>query len=80
MSDHTWEEDAACREADPDLFFPERKEMWKIALARQICSGCSVAAECIADGENDEWSIRGGLVASQRMPMKWARLRSEGVA
>lgn len=75
-----WRDDAKCAEADPELFFPSREDLWKIALAKQICAGCPVAAECIADGVDDEWSIRGGLVASQRKPMRAARLRAEGVA
>jgi len=80
MSDYDWRDDAKCTEVSPDIFFPDRGDMWKIALAKQICAGCPVAAECIADGESDEWSIRGGLVASQRKPMRAARLRAEGVA
>ena len=39
-----WVERAACRDADPDVFFPARGE--SATAARAICEGCPVIPEC----------------------------------
>lgn len=36
------------------------------ALAKQICAGCPVRQECLADGQDDAWWIRGGLTPEER--------------
>jgi WhiB family redox-sensing transcriptional regulator len=67
-----WRADAACRNADPELFAdPERTED-----AKAVCADCPVRAECLAD--QLAWEARsaarryhptgvvGGLSAAQR--------------
>jgi WhiB family redox-sensing transcriptional regulator len=40
-----WRAHAACKDADPDLFFPDRAGT-DISAAQAICAGCPVRAEC----------------------------------
>ena len=54
---HHWMEDerpwaalAACRDADPDLFFSDG-DGEGTAVALRICAGCAVAEECL------EWAV-----------------------
>lgn len=68
-----WWEDAACRTADPELFFPTRelpREQRRAAEreAKSICSRCPVIAECLqAALERDErHGIWGGLLPRER--------------
>lgn len=41
-----WHLLAACRDADPELFFPTRGE--ESGAAREYCARCPVAEECLA--------------------------------
>lgn len=43
--DLEWQADAACRGADPDLFFPERGESTR--EAKEICGICPVRRVCL---------------------------------
>jgi WhiB family redox-sensing transcriptional regulator len=46
-----WRLVAACRAADPDLFFPPSasgRSVEQIAQAKRICARCTVRAECLA--------------------------------
>jgi WhiB family redox-sensing transcriptional regulator len=52
MSSGAWQDRAACRNANPELFFapdgerqPEREE--REAKAKAICSGCTVSTACL---------------------------------
>jgi WhiB family redox-sensing transcriptional regulator len=40
-----WRARAACKDADPELFFPDRAGT-DISAAQAICAGCPVQAEC----------------------------------
>ena len=58
---------AACRGADPGLFFPAEDETaaaWRrrLAQAMAICAGCPVRARCYqaAAGRREPWGIWGG--------------------
>ncbi len=69
-----WQDDAACRGADPDLFHPERGENDKARAAKSVCAGCTVTAECLsfalANGERS--GIWGGLSGKERVGMRRA--------
>ena len=41
----SWTEDANCKGADADIFFPERGASTRKAKA--ICRACSVQSECL---------------------------------
>ena len=47
MSRGRWEEDAACLQHDPELWFPNQHErVYRTAI--DICNTCPVLAECAA--------------------------------
>jgi len=46
----SWRSAAACRSADPELFFPlseSGKSLERIAEAKAICAGCPVRRQCL---------------------------------
>lgn len=53
-----WREDAACRDADPDLFFPistTRAALRQIDEAKRICRACPAQVQCLA------WALENGV-------------------
>ena len=53
---------------------------FEIEMALAFCRHCPVRLECLRDGANDQWSIRGGFTAGQRETSRrhQARRRLEG--
>ncbi len=52
-----WRHEAACREVDPELFFPignSGPALLQIEEAKQVCRRCSVMEECL------RWAIDSG--------------------
>ena len=62
-----WRHDAACRDADPELFFPE-SDRAQVKTAKLICRGCPVSATCLswALASGQEAGIWGGLTEDER--------------
>jgi WhiB family transcriptional regulator, redox-sensing transcriptional regulator len=61
-------ERAACRDADPDLFFgpdrePAGERRRRVAKARAICASCPVWARCreAARANEERWGVWGGV-------------------
>lgn len=65
-----WVRQAACRGADPAIFFPGRGESTREVKA--ICRGCPVRAECLTYAiQHGEWhGIWGGLSEHQRRKLR----------
>jgi WhiB family transcriptional regulator, redox-sensing transcriptional regulator len=66
-----WRADAACRDADPELFFPDgdiRSARAQVTMAKLICRGCRVSATCLswALASGQEAGIWGGLTEDER--------------
>ena len=66
-----WRDDAACRDADPDLFFPEpgdRSARAHVKTAKLICRSCPVGVTCLswALATGQEAGIWGGLTEDER--------------
>ena len=66
-----WRDDAACRDADPELFFPDgdiRSARAQVKMAKLICRGCPVSATCLnwALASGQEAGIWGGLTEDER--------------
>jgi WhiB family transcriptional regulator, redox-sensing transcriptional regulator len=66
-----WRAEAACRDADPELFFPDGdigSARAQVMRAKLICRSCPVSATCLswalADGQ--EAGIWGGLTEDER--------------
>src|SRR4051794_33184190 len=66
---HMWVEDwapaAACRESQPDQLFVRGAEQNK---AKQLCSGCPVRTECLAEALDNqiERGVWGGMTERKR--------------
>ena len=66
-----WRDQAACRDADPELFFPDddiRSARAQVKTAKLICRGCPVSATCLswALASGQEAGIWGGLTEDER--------------
>ena len=66
-----WRADAACRNADPELFFPDgdiRSARAQVKTAKLICRGCPASATCLswALASGQEAGIWGGLTEDER--------------
>ena len=80
LSDGEWQEHGACREVDPELWFPGKGEPTRDAV--KICGGCEVKVECLEYalshrqdiGRHGVW---GGTTERQRRRI-WATQVVEG--
>lgn len=60
-----WATRAACQESRPDELFVRGAEQNK---AKQLCKGCSVRTECLAEALDNqiEWGVWGGMTERER--------------
>jgi hypothetical protein len=71
-----WIGQAACRDQDPELFFPERGHARQGTAAKQVCASCSVQRQCrdlavrAAKGRNEDHGIFGGTKPHERTPLR----------
>lgn len=71
MSRYDWMEDAACRDADPEIFFPEgttTRAYHKTIEAKDHCAVCPVLDQCYEFAASNDYVIYGiwaGLDASK---------------
>lgn len=69
-----WRHRAACRDEDPELFFPV-SEMGpgarQVAQAKAVCARCPVRAECLANALDTglDYGIFGGATEGERRTM-----------
>jgi hypothetical protein len=85
-AERNWRERAACRTADPELFFPQvgaPDELAQTAAAKRLCAACPVREVCLADAMAWEDPARrvgvfGGLSADDRGEL--FEIRREAVA
>ena len=75
-----WRRDAACADADPELFFPDgdiRSARAQAKAAKLICRGCPVSASCLnwALASGHEHGIWGGLTEDERRRLHRRGLR-----
>lgn len=58
---------AACKTADPELFFADAKELDKVAEAKSYCGICPVVLQCLTYAfKNDEFGVWGGTTMAER--------------
>ena len=74
-----WRSLAACRSADPDLFFPVSSSgasVAQVAEAKAICAGCQVRRDCLAFAlrTHQDHGVWGGLSEQERYPLRSATL------
>jgi WhiB family redox-sensing transcriptional regulator len=74
-----WLDQAACRDLDPEWFFPEPGEQVKAAEAKAICGSCQVRAHCLdlavkaAGGIDADHGVFGGTLPEERSPLRGNR-------
>jgi WhiB family redox-sensing transcriptional regulator len=77
-----WRERSACRDSDPDVFFPigsSGPALEQIETARRICAACPVRDECLefALATNQEAGIWGGTTEEERRKLRKAWLAKQ---
>lgn len=77
-----WAEGAACRETDPELFFPEQGDKYAAADVRGVCGDCPVREACLewALDHGVEYGIWGGQTWHERKALRAERRRSKKIA
>jgi WhiB family transcriptional regulator, redox-sensing transcriptional regulator len=71
-----WLDQAACRDHDPEQFFPESGEQTKAAEAKAICAGCQVRNQCLelavnaAGGVDQDHGVFGGTLPAERSRLR----------
>jgi WhiB family transcriptional regulator, redox-sensing transcriptional regulator len=71
-----WLDQAACRDTDPERFFPEPGEQTKAAEAKAICASCQVRDQCrdlavnAAGGIDADHGIFGGTLPTERSRLR----------
>ena len=70
-----WRMHAACRDEDPDLFFPigsTGPALGQVEEAKAVCRRCPVQEECLrwALENNQDAGVWGGLGESERRALK----------
>ena len=83
--DTAWRDEAACRDADPDIFFPpgrDHVDRPSTARARAICAGCPVLDDCLAHAiaTDQPDGIWGGLNTTERRRLARSRHHAGGAA
>ncbi len=60
-----WTASALCRAVSPDALFVRGAEQNR---AKQLCSGCPVRTECLAEALDNEieWGVWGGMTERER--------------
>ncbi len=74
-----WRQRSACRDTDPDLFFPvgaTGPAVEQIAAAKAVCRQCEAQSECLefALATNQESGVWGGTCEDERRKLRKAWL------
>lgn len=74
------EDEPACAQADPELFFPQEMDMgfgkfsssyYNLEAAKRVCDGCPLKLKCLEYAlHNPQVGIWGGTTESQRENLK----------
>lgn len=72
----SWRLEAACRDTDIRLFFPEQHDTRTTVTAKQICATCPVQPQCLAEGLMEEHGVWGGTTELERRKIRRARRRA----
>jgi hypothetical protein len=81
--DRSWRTRSACRDVDPELFFPAAESgpahRRQVAEAKAVCGRCPVVAECLAEAlTRMPYGIAGGLTEEERRGLP-CRRRGDGL-
>jgi WhiB family redox-sensing transcriptional regulator len=77
LEEWDWQRTGACRDADPDLFFPPDsgrgpRRAAREAAAKTVCRGCPVRRRCAAHAlaTPEPYGIWGGMSEADREPRR----------
>jgi WhiB family redox-sensing transcriptional regulator len=78
-----WRDRAACRDVDPELFFPvgtSGPALLQLEEAKAVCRGCAAKEECLrwAMDSGQESGVWGGTGEEERRALKRRAARSGG--
>lgn len=78
-----WRDSAACRDEDPELFFPvgtSGPALSQIARAKSVCGRCPASAQCLewALESGQDSGVWGGASEDERRALKRRRLGVAG--
>ncbi|MBR2673033.1 MAG: WhiB family transcriptional regulator [Aeriscardovia sp.] len=81
MGNSDWRAQAACRDKDPELFFPVGNTgaaLKQIEEAKAVCRTCPVIDQCLkwALDTNQDSGIWGGLTEDERRALKRHAMRA----
>ena len=70
-----WRHNAACRDEDPELFFPvgtSGPAILQVAQAKAVCHRCPVASDCLtwALQSGQDAGVWGGMSEDERRALK----------
>ncbi|AGM28155.1 hypothetical protein MABM_17400 [Mycobacteroides abscessus] len=73
-----WQDHAACRGMDTNLWYPERGASRECQLAKAICHDCPVKIQCreYAVSHQEQWGLWGELSLKDRR--RWNQERKAG--
>lgn len=80
-----WRDRAACRDEDPELFFPIGSTgvaLEQVERAKAVCRRCEVSEQCLewALETNQDAGVWGGLSEDERRSLRRARQRRRRLA
>jgi WhiB family transcriptional regulator, redox-sensing transcriptional regulator len=80
-----WAAQAACRHADPELFFPVTPagpSLVQLARAKKVCARCPVRTPCLefALETGQDFGVWGGASEQERRAMRRSRRRKSRAA
>ncbi len=75
--DFSWQLQAACRGADPLIFFPSRGENSLLLRAKAICQTCPVRQDCLEQAlrDGEKHGVFGGTSERERRRLRSLQLR-----
>ena len=81
-NNRSWRDAAACRDVDPEMFFPvgtTGAALEQTAAAKAACATCPVQEQCLsfAVTTNQEYGVWGGLDEDERRDVRRSWRRSE---
>lgn len=66
-----WMREAACADADPELFFPEHNRDRRVRKAKSYCERCPVITQCLEFAlTQHDYGIWGGKTEEERQKIK----------
>lgn len=85
MNENDWRHRAACRDEDPELFFPVGNSgpaLLQIADAKVVCRRCPVAKECLnwALESGQDAGVWGGMSEDERRALRRSTRRAHSTA